>query len=102
MDRRHAAAIAALLAAATQAAAAEDVLAGRSLAATCFNCHGPDGHSRGEVPSLAGVPAADIVQAVSEFRSGQRSATVMHQLSKGYTDEQLRLIAAFFAAQPKR
>jgi sulfide dehydrogenase cytochrome subunit len=36
-----------------------------------------------------------------EFRDGKRSATVMHQLAKGYTDEQIDAIAAYFAAQPK-
>lgn len=101
MDRRHAAALAALLAGAAPASQAQDALAGRSLAATCANCHGTNGHSRGEVVSLAGLPAADIVQAFAEFRAGKRSATIMHQLSKGYTDEQVRLIAAYFAAQPK-
>lgn len=101
MDWRHAAALAALLVGASPAIQAQATLAGRSLAATCTNCHGPSGHSHGEVASLAGVPAADILQALAEFKSGQRNATVMHQLAKGYTDEQLRLIAAFFAAQPK-
>jgi cytochrome c553 len=101
MDWRQAAALAAMLAGAASASQAQDTLAGRSVAATCANCHGPNGHSRGEVASLAGVPAADIVQAFAEFKAGKRSATIMHQLAKGYTDEQVRQVAAYFAAQPK-
>jgi cytochrome c553 len=32
------------------------------------------------------------------FKSGARPATVMHQLAKGYTDEQIVTIANYFAA----
>jgi cytochrome c553 len=94
------AALAAGLLALAPATRAQDTVA-RSLAATCANCHGTNGVSRGEVASLAGLPAADIVQAFADFRAGSRPATIMHQLAKGYTDEQVRLIAAWFAAQPK-
>jgi len=33
------------------------------------------------------------------FKSGARPATVMHQLAKGYSDAQIEVIAAYFAAQ---
>ena len=39
---------------------------------------------------------------MNAFRSGQRSgpgATIMHQIAKGYSDEQIALMAAYFAAQ---
>lgn len=88
------------LAAVVGAASAQDTVA-RSVAATCANCHGTNGRSHGEVPSLAGMPAADIERAFAEFKAGTRSATVMHQLAKGYTDAQVRAAAAWFAAQPK-
>ncbi len=32
------------------------------------------------------------------FKSSNKPATVMHQLSKGYSDEQLGQLAAYFAA----
>jgi cytochrome c553 len=41
---------------------------------------------------------ADAVQA---FRDGKRPATVMHQISKGYTDAQIDAIAGWFAAQKR-
>jgi cytochrome c553 len=53
----------------------------------------------GDVPSLAGAAKDDIVRKMNEFRSGARPATVMHQLAKGYTDEQIETVAAWFAAQ---
>lgn len=103
MIRRLAAALAALLGlTAPLASSAQDTTAGRSLAATCANCHGTDGRARDVVPPLAGVPAATTVAAMAEFKAGTRSATIMHQIAKGYTDDQVRLIAAYFAAQPAK
>lgn len=72
---------------------------GRSLAATCFTCHGTDGRSVGGVPpSLAGQNKDYLLKQLQEFRDGKRPATIMHQHAKGYTDEQLNLIAGYFAA----
>ena len=96
----HAArALAATLVLAAPAAMAQDANLARNLAATCANCHGTNGNARGEMSPLAGVPAAQIVAAFNDFTSGARPATIMHQISKGYTDEQVQLIAAYFAAQ---
>jgi len=72
---------------------------GRNLAATCANCHGTNGISAGEVESLAGKPRDEIVRKMQEFKSGAKPATIMHQLAKGYTDQQIELVAAWFAAQ---
>ena len=76
-----------------------DPTLGRSLAATCANCHGTNGASAGDVESLAGKPKDEILRKMQEFRSGARPATIMHQLAKGYTDEQIELLAGWFAAQ---
>ena len=74
----------------------------RSLAATCANCHGTDGQAvQGDAMArLAGVDAAYLGEQLRAFRDGKRPATVMHQLTKGYSDEQITAIAAYFAAQP--
>jgi sulfide dehydrogenase cytochrome subunit len=90
---------AAVFAAAPLAVNAQD--AGRSLAASCAMCHGTTGHSVGGNEPLAGMGKDDLVRKFKEFRSGAKPATIMHQLSKGYTDQQLDQIAAFFAAQKK-
>jgi len=80
-------------------AAAADPQYARSLAATCFACHGTDGRSVGNVPpSLAGQNKDYMLKQLQEFRDGKRPATIMHQHAKGYTDEQLNLIAGYFAA----
>lgn len=71
----------------------------RGLAATCTGCHGTNGVSAGGIPSIAGVEQARIVALMQEFRDGKRPSTVMQQHAKGYTDEQIVAIAAWFAAR---
>lgn len=93
------AALASALLAAAPAAFAQDPLLARNLAATCANCHGTNGNARGDMKPLAGLSAEKILAAVADYKSGAQPATIMHQISKGYTDDQIKLIAAFFAAQ---
>ncbi len=79
--------------------AAPDLRAASYLAANCANCHGTAGRSTGRMPRLAGMPAATLAQSMRDFRDGKRPATLMHQLAKGYSDEQIDLMAAYFASQ---
>lgn len=74
----------------------------RNLAATCANCHGTNGQARGDMKPLAGMSAEKMTAMLSDFKSGNQPATIMHQIVKGYTDEQIGLIAGFFAAQPAK
>jgi cytochrome c553 len=83
-------------------AQAQDMTLARSLAATCANCHGTEGRARGPMPVLAGVPAEVTAGLLADFKRGARPGTVMPQIAKGYTDEQLRLVAAYFARLPAR
>ena len=87
------------LAAGTAAAQAPDPNLARNIAAGCANCHGTNGVSKGGMPSLAGQPKADLVRKMQDFKAGRTPATIMPQLAKGYTDEQIDLIAGWFAAQ---
>ena len=75
---------------------------GRNLAATCANCHGTTGQSVAPMPTIAGLSRDIIIGQMRDFRDGKRPATVMHQHAKGYTDEQIDLIAGYFAAQKAR
>jgi len=69
------------------------------LSATCANCHGTNGKSNGGQASLAGYDKAKFLATMKDFQAGKRPATIMHQLSKGYTDAQLEVMATFFANQ---
>jgi len=52
--------------------------------------------------SLAGLPKEVTVQKMQDYKAGRMpAATIMHQLAKVYSDEQIVAIAAYFAAQKK-
>jgi len=94
-------AIAAALACLAPAALAQGTGA-RNLAASCAICHGTDGRAvTKEVAALAGAPREQIASRMRAFRDGQRPATVMHQIAKGYTDAEIDTLAAWFAAQKR-
>lgn len=99
-------ALAAALSAASMAltipAQAQDLSKIRYLAANCANCHGSEGRSVGILESLAGYDKEKFITNMKEFRSGDKPATIMHQISKGYTDQQIADLAAYFAAQRKK
>ena len=82
-------------------AQAPDPLQVRSWAAACANCHGTNGQAVQGMEPLAGVSQEDIVKKMQDFKTGRKPATIMHQLSKGYSDEQIQAIAGYFAAQKK-
>ena len=85
---------------AAQAQDANIRLQTRALVASCAGCHGTDGRAveGSSIPSLAGSSKADITMQMKAFKEGTRPATIMHQLSKGYTDEQIDRISTYFAA----
>ena len=72
-----------------------------ALAASCAACHGTDGRpaAGSTMPPLAGLPSELIRQRMHAFRDGTQTATVMHQISKGYTTEQIDALAVWFAAR---
>jgi cytochrome c553 len=51
--------------------------------------------------SLAGLPKEHIAKQLRDFKDGRRPATVMHQIAKGYSDQQIDVMAAWFAAQKR-
>ena len=81
------------------ATAQTDANAARYIAANCANCHGTTGVARGGMPSLAGQKKDQIATRLREFRDGKRAATLMHQIAKGYSDEQIDAIAEVIARQ---
>jgi cytochrome c553 len=90
-----------LLSVSTAHAKDPELLRLRALAATCAQCHGTDGRAvEGEaLVRLAGMPQDYLLSQLMAFRSGERKATIMHQITKGYSQEQLEALAKYFAAQ---
>jgi len=69
-------------------------------AASCSGCHAAKAGVDTPVPRLAGQDATVMVAAMQAYRSGQRPATVMDRIAKGFSDDEIKAIAAWFGAQP--
>jgi cytochrome c553 len=95
MVRSAAAAIGAGLIAAAALASAETPAG----AVSCSGCHPASARVASPVPRLVGLDRAAIVRAMLDFRSGQRAGTVMDRIAKGFTDEEIQAIAAWYARE---
>lgn len=71
---------------------------GRLLASNCFQCHGTNGKGPG-FDKLAGESAGEIYKELKEFQSKSSTKDIMAKHAKGYTDDQLRALAAYLASQ---
>ncbi len=78
-----------------------DALQVRSMAASCASCHGTHGIAQPGMESLAGQPKDELLKKMLDFKTGKKPATIMHQLSKGYSDKQIDELAGYFAALKK-
>ena len=86
--------------AANLAHAAGDIERGRSIAAACSACHGPDGSSPSPAfPVLGGQHAEYLVQALLAYQAGTRADSIMSGAVQTLTRQQLEDVAAYFAAQ---
>jgi cytochrome subunit of sulfide dehydrogenase len=73
------------------------------MAANCANCHGTDGNAQGAGSwPLAGKSKSYLVEQMAAFKAGTRQATIMHQISKGYSDDQIAAMAEYFSKQKPR
>ena len=71
------------------------------MAAACAACHGTGGRTVAGSPvaSLAGKPAEEIAQLLRQFKAGTKPATIMHQIAKGYGDDEIAAIADYYSRQ---
>jgi cytochrome c553 len=68
-------------------------------ASSCSGCH-PSGKSvQTPVPRLIGKDAAQIATAMAEFKSGKRPTSIMDRIAKGFTEDETKAIAAWYAQQ---
>lgn len=71
--------------------------AGRRLYASCAACHGTEGKpvAGTSLPPLAGQSREALTGSMKAFQDRARPATIMHQIAKGYTSEQIERIADY-------
>jgi sulfide dehydrogenase cytochrome subunit len=68
-------------------------------AASCSGCHPTSKSVDTPVPRLVGRSPAEIETTMQEFRTGQKPASVMDRIAKGFSDDEIAAIAAWYAAQ---
>jgi len=70
------------------------------LANTCAGCHGTGGNSVGPAsPTIAGKSATYINDVMAAYKSGERHSTIMNRIAKGYTEEEIALMADYYAGK---
>jgi len=70
-------------------------------AAPCLACHGEKGQSETpEIPSLGGQPAPYLLIQLYLFREKQRTVEIMNEMTKAFTDDDLRAFSDYVAKLP--
>jgi sulfide dehydrogenase cytochrome subunit len=79
------------------APARAEMASGQILTYTCFSCHGTDGESVGEMPTIAGKSEKFIREKLQAFKSGELQGTVMTRIAMGFSDPEITALAKYFA-----
>ncbi|HAO24217.1 MULTISPECIES: c-type cytochrome [unclassified Methylophaga] len=69
------------------------------MASSCAGCHGTDGHSKGDMPKLAGLAPEYFIEQMQDFISGERESSVMRHHAGAYSETEIRLLAKYFSEQ---
>ncbi len=83
------------------ALAADDPAVNRLLASQCAQCHGTNGYSRNDFESIAGEEAKDMYEDLTDMKGEDRPENIMDHQALGYTDDQIRRIASYYATLPE-
>ena len=96
---RRPAAIASSLLLACALAHAQDAAAGKTRAAACAMCHGPQGLAVApDTPNLAGQPASYLEEQLRAYRGGTRKHEVMSLMARPLSDADIANLAAWFSS----
>lgn len=77
-----------------------DPVAGQAKTAVCGACHGPDGNSLVPIfPKLAGQGERYLLKQLHDIKDGKRVVLEMTGLLNPLTDQDLAVIAAYYAGQ---
>jgi cytochrome subunit of sulfide dehydrogenase len=70
------------------------------LSGACTGCHGTNGVSEGPAsPTIAGISKEYFIEMMKAFKEGKRHSTIMGRIAKGYTDDEVKAMAGYFATR---
>ncbi|EWY37651.1 hypothetical protein N825_16500 [Skermanella stibiiresistens SB22] len=67
-------------------------------ASACSGCHAPRGGASGGIPPIAAKSADEITATMLAYQAGEGEPTVMNRIAKGFTEPEIRAIAAWLVA----
>ncbi|NQU62004.1 MAG: c-type cytochrome [Rhodospirillales bacterium] len=79
--------------------AGANMASGAVLANTCYSCHGTDGKSVGDMPTISGKSQKFIADKMKSFKAGKLDPTVMNRIAKGFTDSEIDALAKHFSGK---
>ncbi len=83
------------------ASAAQERARGAAISVECSMCHGADGIAPSEeVPNIAGQHYAYLLRQLENYQDGRRVGTIMQEVLRGLSRQQLKDISAYFASIP--
>ncbi|MBM3646796.1 MAG: c-type cytochrome [Alphaproteobacteria bacterium] len=63
----------------------------------CLGCHGVDGQGANGIPAIMRVQSkADFTATMKLFAENKKPGTIMGRISRGYTDQDIAELAAWF------
>jgi len=83
------------------AVAQDDPAVNRLLASQCAQCHGTNGYSQNEIEGIAGEDAKDMYEDLTDMKGEDKPENIMDHQALGYTDDQIRRIASYYATLPE-
>jgi cytochrome c553 len=87
-----------LMAFAVPAHAAGDAAAGRTKSASCAMCHGPNGEGTQMAPKLTGKTAAQLDQAMQDYKAGKKDNAMMKSAAASLSADDMANLAAYYAS----
>ena len=93
---------AALALASNSAFAKGDPVEGKKLVSTCTGCHGIEGYKNAypnyHVPRLGGQNEQYIINALTEYKKGERAHPTMRAQAVSFSDKDIANIAAYLSS----
>lgn len=72
---------------------------GMMLSNSCAACHGTKGQTVSSIPGLNQLSAEEITIEMKAFKSGERKATVMGRIAKGFSDKQIKILSEYLGVK---
>jgi cytochrome c553 len=73
----------------------EPIPRGQVMANSCLSCHGAEGTGPGPMPSIREYTQQGLINRMLAFKRGAGEATIMHRHARGYSEAEIREMAAY-------